>query len=215
MSIASIHISNNTPKPTIKPINSPFVIKRGGRNCKERHVFLFETSIVIAKIVKPVTRGAVRYIYKYKLMTAEIFDVKEHLEAGEPCKFALYTGRPMSSHAADLRVTLKANDLNTKQQWVIRIRELIQENDLYHDLTMHETNTKQPTPSSSAAIQNKISNLSNINPSDRRSQEIADNASDEYEHISRGGSLSSMTTGSFSSTGQHHQIQQVRKKELI
>jgi len=43
----------------------------------------------------------------------------------------------------------------------------------------------------------------------RRSQEIADNISDEFEHISRGGSLSSMTTGSFSSNGQHHQIQQV------
>ncbi len=43
----------------------------------------------------------------------------------------------------------------------------------------------------------------------RRSQEIADNVSDEFEHISRGGSLSSMTTGSFSSTGQHHQMQQV------
>ncbi|CAF4468342.1 unnamed protein product, partial [Rotaria magnacalcarata] len=42
----------------------------------------------------------------------------------------------MSSHTADLRVTLKANDLSTKQQWVIRIRELIQENDLYHDLSM-------------------------------------------------------------------------------
>jgi hypothetical protein len=85
----------------------------------------------------------------------------------------------MSSHAADLRVTLKvifiyiigtgrvvffflqANDLNTKQQWVIRIRELIQENDLYHDLTMHETNTKQ------TSIQNKITNLINSNPSDR------------------------------------------------
>ena len=26
------------------------------------------TSIVIAKILKPVARGAVRYIYKYKLM---------------------------------------------------------------------------------------------------------------------------------------------------
>ena len=37
----------------------------------------------------------------------------------------------------------------------------------------------------------------------RRSQEIADNVSDEFEHISRGGSLSSMTTGSFSSSGLH------------
>ena len=36
--------------------------------------------------------------------------MKEHLEAGEPCKFALYTGRPMSSHAADLRVTLKVGE---------------------------------------------------------------------------------------------------------
>ncbi|CAF4663111.1 unnamed protein product, partial [Rotaria sp. Silwood1] len=179
--------------------DSKQIIKKG----KERHVFLFETSIVIAKILKPVARGTVRYIYKYKLMTAEIFDVKEHLEAGEPCKFALYTGRPMSSHTADLRVTLKANDLSTKQQWVIRIRELIQENDLYHDLSMHETNTKQTT------IQNKISQFINTNQSDRRSQEIADNISDEFEHISRGGSLSSMTTGSFSSTGQYHQIQQV------
>ncbi|CAF3190996.1 unnamed protein product, partial [Rotaria sp. Silwood2] len=178
--------------------DSKQIIKKG----KERHVFLFETSIVIAKILKPVTRGAVRYIYKYKLMTAEIFDVKEHLEAGEPCKFALYTGRPMSSHTADLRVTLKANDLSTKQQWVIRIRELIQENDLYHDLSMHETNTKQ------TSIQNKISQLINNNQSDRRSQEIADNVSDEFEHISRGGSLSSMTTGSISSSGQYHQIQQ-------
>ncbi|UJR31800.1 hypothetical protein I4U23_019277 [Adineta vaga] len=183
--------------------DSKQLIKKG----KERHVFLFETSIVIAKIVKPVSRGAIRYIYKYKLMTAEIFDVKEHLEAGEPCKFALYTGRPMSSHAADLRVTLKANDLNTKQQWVIRIRELIQENDLYHDLTMHETNAKP------GIIPNKVStpiiNNSNNTSLDRRSQEIADNISDEYEHISRGGSLSSMTTGSFSSSGQHHQMQQV------
>ena len=49
----------------------------------------------------------------------------------------------------------------------------------------------------------------------RRSQEIADNISDEYEHISRGGSLSSMTTGSFSSSGQHHQMQQVEKIEII
>ena len=49
----------------------------------------------------------------------------------------------------------------------------------------------------------------------RRSQEIADNASDEYEHISRGGSLSSMTTGSFSSSGQHHPMQQVEQIELI
>ncbi|CAM4784560.1 unnamed protein product [Rotaria magnacalcarata] len=183
--------------------DSKQIIKKG----KERHVFLFETSIVIAKILKPVARGAVRYIYKYKLMTAEIFDVKEHLEAGEPCKFALYTGRPMSSHTADLRVTLKANDLSTKQQWVIRIRELIQENDLYHDLSMHETNTKQ------TSIQNKISQLINNNQSDRRSQEIADNVSDEFEHINRGGSLSSMTTGSFSSSSQYHQMQQTTTEE--
>lgn len=104
------------------------------------------------------------------------------MEAGEPCKFALYTGRPMSSHTADLRVTLKvnlsyrkyvneknnnyficlqANDLSTKQQWVIRIRELIQENDLYRDLSIHETNTKQTT------VQNKIPPLVNTNQSDR------------------------------------------------
>lgn len=42
--------------------------------------------------------------------------MKEHLEAGEPCKFALYTGRPMSSHAADLRVTLKVREHSRKMQ---------------------------------------------------------------------------------------------------
>lgn len=55
----------------------------------------------------------------------------------------------------------QANDLTTKQQWVIRIRELIQENDLYHDLTMHETSNRQ------VSVQNKITQLINNTPSDR------------------------------------------------
>ena len=74
----------------------------------------------------------------------------------------MYTGRPSSSNTSDLRVTLKANDLTTKQQWVIRIRELIQENDLYHDLSMHEnnnnnSNNKQTT--AVAAVSNKVPQL--------------------------------------------------------
>ncbi|CAF1006794.1 unnamed protein product, partial [Didymodactylos carnosus] len=173
--------------------DSKQLIKKG----KERHVFLFETSVVIAKIPKLLARGAIRYIYKYKLMTAEICDVKEHLEAGEPCKFALFTGRS-STH--DLRVTLKAADINTKQQWIMRIRELIQENALYHDISVHEANVKQQ----------KISVNTNINNNDRRSQEY-DNTLDECENISRGGSVSSMTTGSFSSSGQ--QLNTVDKTE--
>jgi hypothetical protein len=48
--------------------DSKQIIKKG----KERHVFLFETSIVIAKILKPVARGAIRYIYKYKLMVGNM-----------------------------------------------------------------------------------------------------------------------------------------------
>lgn len=50
--------------------------------------------------------------------------VTEHIE-GDECKFAIWTGRaPMIS---DYRVVFKANSLETKQLWVKRLREVIQE----------------------------------------------------------------------------------------
>ena len=52
------------------------------------------------------------------------FGVTEHIE-GDECKFAIWTGRaPMLS---DYRIVLKANSLETKQMWVKKLREVIQE----------------------------------------------------------------------------------------
>ncbi|XP_055630894.1 triple functional domain protein [Toxorhynchites rutilus septentrionalis] len=98
--------------------NKQILIKKG----RERHVFLFELYILFSKEVKD-TNGTVKYIYKSKLLTSD-FGVTEHIE-GDECKFAIWTGRaPMLS---DYRIVLKANSLETKQMWVKRLREVIQE----------------------------------------------------------------------------------------
>ncbi|EDS35252.1 guanine-nucleotide-exchange-factor [Culex quinquefasciatus] len=98
--------------------NKQILIKKG----RERHVFLFELYILFSKEVKD-TNGTVKYIYKSKLLTSD-FGVTEHIE-GDECKFAIWTGRaPMLS---DYRIVLRANSLETKQMWVKRLREVIQE----------------------------------------------------------------------------------------
>ncbi|XP_062708109.1 triple functional domain protein [Aedes albopictus] len=98
--------------------NKQILIKKG----RERHVFLFEMYILFSKEVKD-TNGVVKYIYKSKLLTSD-FGVTEHIE-GDECKFAIWTGRaPMLS---DYRIVLKATSLETKQMWVKRLREVIQE----------------------------------------------------------------------------------------
>ncbi|XP_055538298.1 triple functional domain protein isoform X2 [Wyeomyia smithii] len=98
--------------------NKQILIKKG----RERHVFLFELYILFSKEVKD-TSGTVKYIYKSKLLTSD-FGVTEHIE-GDECKFAIWTGRaPMLS---DYRIVLKATSLETKQMWVKRLREVIQE----------------------------------------------------------------------------------------
>ncbi|XP_049540930.1 triple functional domain protein [Anopheles darlingi] len=98
--------------------NKQILIKKG----RERHVFLFELYILFSKEVKD-TNGTVKYIYKNKLLTSD-FGVTEHIE-GDECKFAIWTGRaPILS---DYRIVLKANSLETKQLWVKRMREVMQE----------------------------------------------------------------------------------------
>ena len=88
---------------------------------RERRVFLFELYLLFAKEVKE--NGSVKYIFKHKVMTSEL-GVTEHIE-GDECKFAVWTGRaPMLS---DYRTVLKANNLETKQIWVKKLREVIQE----------------------------------------------------------------------------------------
>ncbi|XP_061050258.1 kalirin isoform X5 [Eubalaena glacialis] len=91
------------------------------RKGRERHLFLFEISLVFSKEIKD-SSGHTKYVYKNKLLTSEL-GVTEHVE-GDPCKFALWSGRTPSS---DNKTVLKASNIETKQEWIKNIREVIQE----------------------------------------------------------------------------------------
>ena len=111
------------------------IIRKG----RDRHIFLFELYLLFTKEVKD-SAGKVKYIYKNKLMvtfhvsltqtqltvmsfqTSEL-GVTEHME-GDECKFAVWTGRAPIS---DYRIVLRASSLDTKQLWVKKLREVIQE----------------------------------------------------------------------------------------
>uniref|UniRef100_A0AAQ4PK50 Uncharacterized protein n=1 Tax=Gasterosteus aculeatus aculeatus TaxID=481459 RepID=A0AAQ4PK50_GASAC len=91
------------------------------RKGRERHLFLFEMSLVFSKEVKD-SNGHSKYLYKSKLFTSEL-GVTEHVE-GDHCKFALWVGRTPTS---DNKIVLKASSIDNKQDWIKHIREVIQE----------------------------------------------------------------------------------------
>ncbi|KAJ8253327.1 hypothetical protein GJAV_G00211670 [Gymnothorax javanicus] len=91
------------------------------RKGRDRHLFLFEISLVFSKEIKD-SAGRTKYVYKNKLQTSEL-GVTEHIE-GDPCKFALWAGRTPSS---DNKTVLKASSIEVKQEWIKNIREVIQE----------------------------------------------------------------------------------------
>ncbi|KAF7221541.1 triple functional domain protein isoform X3 [Nothobranchius furzeri] len=105
------------------------------RKGRERHLFLFEMSLVFSKEVKD-SNGRSKYIYKSKLFTSEL-GVTEHVE-GDPCKFALWVGRTPTS---DNKIVLKlsqgskhgatASNIENKQDWIKHIREVIQERTIH------------------------------------------------------------------------------------
>uniref|UniRef100_A0A4W5PUG5 Uncharacterized protein n=1 Tax=Hucho hucho TaxID=62062 RepID=A0A4W5PUG5_9TELE len=95
------------------------------RKGRERHLFLFEMSLVFSKEVKD-SNGRNKYLYKSKLFTSEL-GVTEHVE-GDPCKFALWVGRTPSS---DNKMVLKASSVENKQDWIKHIREVIQERTIH------------------------------------------------------------------------------------
>ncbi|XP_060890028.1 kalirin-like, partial [Labrus mixtus] len=64
------------------------------RKGRDRHLFLFEFSLVFSKEIKD-SAGRTKYQYKTRLLTSEL-GVTEHIE-GDPCKFALWAGRTPSS----------------------------------------------------------------------------------------------------------------------
>uniref|UniRef100_H3DDY1 non-specific serine/threonine protein kinase n=1 Tax=Tetraodon nigroviridis TaxID=99883 RepID=H3DDY1_TETNG len=91
------------------------------RKGRDRHLFLFEFSLVFSKEIKD-SAGRTKYQYKSRLLTSEL-GVTEHIE-GDPCKFALWAGRTPSS---DNKTVLKASSMEAKQEWIKNIREVIQE----------------------------------------------------------------------------------------
>uniref|UniRef100_A0AAX7U6M0 Non-specific serine/threonine protein kinase n=1 Tax=Astatotilapia calliptera TaxID=8154 RepID=A0AAX7U6M0_ASTCA len=91
------------------------------RKGRDRHLFLFELSLIFSKEIKD-SSGRTKYIYKSRLRTSEL-GVTEHIE-GDPCKFALWVGRTPTS---DNKTVLKASSLELKQEWVRSIRQVIQE----------------------------------------------------------------------------------------
>uniref|UniRef100_A0A087XMU9 Kalirin RhoGEF kinase b n=1 Tax=Poecilia formosa TaxID=48698 RepID=A0A087XMU9_POEFO len=91
------------------------------RKGRDRHLFLFELSLIFSKEIKD-SSGRTKYLYKSRLRTSEL-GVTEHIE-GDPCKFALWVGRTPTS---DNKTVLKASSLELKQEWVRSIRQVIQE----------------------------------------------------------------------------------------
>ncbi|XP_055749748.1 triple functional domain protein isoform X4 [Salvelinus fontinalis] len=105
------------------------------RKGRERHLFLFEMSLIFSKEVKD-SNGRSKYMYKSKLYTSEL-GVTEHVE-GDPCKFALWVGRTPTS---DNKIVLKpsqgckhgsmASSIENKQDWIKHVREVIQERTIH------------------------------------------------------------------------------------
>ncbi|XP_078799440.1 kalirin isoform X3 [Oryzias latipes] len=91
------------------------------RKGRDRHLFLFELSLIFSKEIKD-SSGRTKYLYKSRLRTSEL-GVTEHIE-GDQCKFALWVGRTPTS---DNKTVLKASSLELKQEWVRSIRQVIQE----------------------------------------------------------------------------------------
>ncbi|XP_030210124.1 kalirin isoform X1 [Gadus morhua] len=91
------------------------------RKGRDRHLFLFELSLIFSKEIKD-SCGRTKYIYKSRLRTSEL-GVTEHIE-GDPCKLALWVGRTPTS---DNKTVLKAASLELKQEWVRSVRQVIQE----------------------------------------------------------------------------------------
>lgn len=148
------------------------IIRKG----RERRVFLFELYLLFAKEVKD-SSGIVKYHFKHKVMTSEL-GVTEHIE-GDECKFAVWTGRaPMLS---DYRMVLKASNLETKQIWVKKLREVIQET--------YFSGASLTLPKSPA----KSSNSSKTAASSQRSSKDMDDTLCENDHD--GSSLASFGSG--------------------
>ena len=153
-------------------------------------MFLFETSLVFAKEIKD-QRGKLKYIYKFKLMTSEI-NITEHME-GDSCKLAVWTGRaPLSDH----RVIMKTANLDIKQVWVKKIRELIQEKYFYMEVAMCEAGQRSNRNSKDFDIDTEFVS-SSANPHNNNLNMIAEHFSSTASNASSGTKVSDFFNFSF------------------
>ncbi|GFV45273.1 triple functional domain protein [Trichonephila clavipes] len=158
------------------------------RKGRERHIFLFELYLLFSKEVKD-SNGKAKYIYKTKLLTSEI-GITEHVE-GDECKFAVWTGR---APLAENKIVLKATSLETKQSWVKKLREVIQET--YFSSALSTLNLSKCHSKISKSVSN------------RSSRDMEDSSMDE-------GSIENQERGSLASFGSGNTTDSEKGGEII
>ncbi|KFM67263.1 Triple functional domain protein, partial [Stegodyphus mimosarum] len=158
------------------------------RKGRERHIFLFELYLLFSKEVKD-SNGKAKYIYKTKLLTSEV-GITEHVE-GDECKFAVWTGR---APLAENKIILKATSLETKQSWVKKLREVIQET--YFSSALSTLNLSK--------CHTKISKST----SNRSSRDLEDSSMDE-------GSIENQERGSLASFGSGNTTDSEKGGEIV
>ncbi|GIY93513.1 triple functional domain protein [Caerostris extrusa] len=158
------------------------------RKGRERHIFLFELYLLFSKEVKD-SNGKAKYIYKTKLLTSEI-GITEHVE-GDECKFAVWTGR---APLAENKIVLKATSLETKQSWVKKLREVIQET--YFSSALSTLNLSKCHSKISKSVSN------------RSSRDLEDSSMDE-------GSIENQERGSLASFGSGNTTDSEKGGEII
>ncbi|KAK8771200.1 hypothetical protein V5799_025555 [Amblyomma americanum] len=123
------------------------------RKGRERHIFLFELYLLFSKEMKD-SNGKVKYVYKQKLMTSEV-GITEHIE-GDECKFAVWTA-VWTEHGptSENKIILKASSLETKQTWVKKLRQVIQET--CFNSTLSTLNLNKSTKLTSKLFSNRSS----------------------------------------------------------
>lgn len=161
------------------------IIKKG----RERQIFLFEDCILFAKEVTE--NGSTKYQYKSRLLISEI-GVTEHIE-GDECKFSLWTG--VVPTLADVKVLIKCQALDVKQQWVMKIRQLINGR-LYANNDTVEPLTKPPFYGNVAATRGNASRRVDRQRKDRGSKEMDESCSISTDEMpcDQNGSMNSVNS---------------------
>ncbi|XP_050733039.1 triple functional domain protein-like isoform X4 [Eriocheir sinensis] len=116
------------------------------RKVRDRHIFLFDLYLVFCKEVRDPSGSKTKYAYKHRLVTSEL-GVTEHIE-GDECKFAVWTAR---TGVSDGKMILRANTLESKQTWVRKLREVIQETYLSSALPFSMVKSPAKTPKQNRA----------------------------------------------------------------